>query len=385
MTASKPCTEFDDLALKAALKTRAIELGFELCGVAAAVQPPGWHPLLEWIQQGHAGRMEYIERRLPAYQHPDHVLAGTRSVVMLGMNYRTKDPADTSAGQGRFSRYSWGGTDYHDLIRKRLRSLADVIHQDRPGCRTRGVVDTAPLLERDFARLSGLGWIGKNTLLINKHQGSWLFLAGLLTDVWLPPDDPHEASHCGTCTRCLEACPTDAFPTPHVLDARRCISYLTIELRDEAVPVELRPGLGDWLFGCDICQDVCPWNRKAPVRTDGEFVPRASNDPVDLVTLLDCSPEEFRTRFDGTPLERTGRGPLLRNACYVLANQRDQRAVPALIRSLEDPDPLIRGAAAYALGQLSPDAGPAALHSRRQIEQNASVLSEIADALNASL
>ncbi|REJ79767.1 MAG: tRNA epoxyqueuosine(34) reductase QueG, partial [Planctomycetota bacterium] len=209
-----------------------------------------------------------------------------------------------------------------------------------------------PLLERDFARLAGLGWFGKNTMLINKRKGSWLFLGGLLTDLELRPDEPHETTHCGTCTRCLEACPTDAFPEPYVLDATRCISYLTIELRDRPVPEAHRPGMGDWLFGCDICQDVCPWNRKAPQSTAAEFHPSRELAPADCVSLLSLSQEEFASRFGQTPLSRPGREGILRNACIVLGNTGDQTAVTALEAALDDESPLVREAASWAIERL---------------------------------
>ena len=234
------------------------------------------------------------------------------------------------------------------------------------------MVDTAPLLERDFARAAGLGWFGKNTMLINKRQGSWLFLAGLLTDVELEPDAPHETSHCGTCTRCLEACPTQAFPEPYVLDARKCIAYLTIEL-DGPIPAALREGVGEWLFGCDICQDVCPWNKKSPVKNDAAFRPRADLNPADLISLLDLDEEAFARQFGPTALARPGRAGVLRNAAIVLGNQRDERAVPALCRSLGDADPVVRGAAAWALGQIGGAQPLEALKSRLGVEDNATV------------
>jgi epoxyqueuosine reductase len=247
------------------------------------------------------------------------VLARSRSVIMLAMNYRTADPPATEPGQGRVARYAWGTADYHDLLRGRLRKLADWLHEQRPECRTRSVVDTAPLLERDFARLAGLGWFGKNTMLINRKLGSWLFLAGLLTDLDIPPDAAHNTAHCGTCTRCLDACPTNAFPEPYVLDATRCISYLTIELR-QPIPEELQPGFGDWLFGCDVCNEVCPWNRKAPVSAEPAFQPQAGLCPADAQDFLRMTEEEFAARYGTTPLARPGWEGLRRNARVVLEN-----------------------------------------------------------------
>lgn len=340
-----------DSHLSAALKSEAHRLGFELVGIAPAVTPAGLPAFQDWLDRGFAGEMGYLERRQEAYSHPDGVLPGVRSVVMLGLNYRTAEPVDPALGEGRVSRYAWGTTDYHTVLRERLKQLAAFIKHKVPEARTRGIVDTAPLLERDFARLAGLGWFGKNTLLINKRQGSWLFLAALLTDLELEYDSPHQTSHCGTCTRCLDACPTDAFDAPFVLDARKCISYLTIELRGP-IPEPLRSGMGDWLFGCDICQDVCPWNRKAPVSEDTTFAPRTEFRPADARRLLKLSESEFQAEFVGTPLERPGRAGILRNAAIVLGNSGDQAVVPDLIEALSDAAPEVREAAAWALRQL---------------------------------
>ena len=210
-------------------------------------------------------------------------------------------------------------------------------------------VDTAPLLERDFAKLAGLGWFGKNTMLLNKRLGSFFFLAALLTDIELSPDEPHHTSHCGTCTRCLDACPTDAFVEPYVLDARKCISYLTIELRDQPIPTELRSQMGEWIFGCDVCQDVCPWNRKAPASNEPAFVAREQLHPVDLEWLLSLDEAGFEAAFAGTPMHRTGRAALLRNAAIALGNSRDMKALPVLERAQHDPEPLVREAAEWAI------------------------------------
>jgi epoxyqueuosine reductase len=241
---------------------------------------------------------------------------------------------------GRIARYA-RGPDYHDVLRERLNRLLAWVREQVPGCRGRGVVDTAPLLERDFARRAGLGWIGKNTMLINKHRGSYFFLGALLLDVELTPDEPHTASHCGTCTACLDACPTGAFTGPGWLDARRCISYLTIELRTQ-VPEDLRPGVGDWLFGCDVCQEVCPWNRNDTSQPEA----------VDAAELLSLTDEEFRRRYRGTALDRTKRRGLLRNAAIVLGNSGDPAALPALRGALADAEPLVREAAAWAIAQI---------------------------------
>lgn len=351
-------------SLESELKERASQLGFDLCGIAAAVRPEGFDWLRRWLDRGFAGEMHYFPRREAAYEHPSGVLPPVRSVVMLAMNYcvgnashipestRTRDASATKL-LGRVGSYALGSRDYHDLLRERLKSLGDFLHEQRPGCRTRACVDTAPLLERDFAKLAGLGWFGKNTMLLNKRLGSFFFLAALLTDNELSPDQPHHTSHCGTCTRCLDACPTDAFVEPYVLDARKCIAYLTIELRDQPIPTELRSPMGDWIFGCDVCQDVCPWNRKAPVSHEPAFEPRDKLNPADLEWLLSLDENGFESSFAGTPMHRTGRAALLRNAAIALGNVCDPQALPVLERASQDPEPLVREAAEWAITNLA--------------------------------
>jgi epoxyqueuosine reductase len=373
-------SEHEAAALTSAVKAEALRIGFDLVGVVSAVAPATFADFQEWLRQGFAGEMKYLGRREEAYAHPRHVMPTVRTVIMLAANYRTVEPTPAEGSSGRVSRYAWNDGDYHTLMRERLEKLAGFLHAERPGGRTRAIVDTAPLLERDFARTAGLGWFGKNTMLINKRQGSWLFLAGLLTDVELKPDAPHESSHCGTCTRCLEACPTDAFPAPHVLDARKCISYLTIELKGP-IPTELREGIGDWLFGCDICQDVCPWNKKAPHKDDVAFRPRSDLNPADLLSLLDLDEIAFERTFGQSALSRPGRAGVLRNAAIVLGNQQDERSIPALDHALCDAEPVLRGAAAWALGKINGPRAQAALKSRLAVEDNAAVLLEIQQAL----
>ena len=378
-------------SLESSLKERACELGFDLCGISAAVRPDGFEWLQRWLNQGFAGEMHYLPRREAAYEHPSGVLPVVRSVVMLGMNYHriapktegeapaeppptlrqnldevcfmSVDPnrlgGSLALPTGKVASYAWGTGDYHDVLRERSKSLADLLHEQRPGCRTRVCVDTAPLLERDFGKLAGLGWFGKDTMLINKRIGSWFFLAALLTDVELQPDEPHHTSHCGTCTRCLDACPTDAFVEPYVLDARKCISYLTIEQRDQPIPIELRTQMGDWIFGCDVCQDVCPWNRKAPSSAEQAFAPREQLHPANLEWLLSLDKAGFEAAFAGTPMHRTGRAALLRNAAIALGNSRDPHALPVLERALCDDEPLVREAAEWAITSLASRAASA--------------------------
>lgn len=426
------------------VKAAARELGFSLAGVCQASLAPGFDCLADWLAAGFAGEMSYLGNRYEAYAHPRYVLEGVRSVVMLGWEYRVDDPDRPKPGQGRVSRYAWSDTDYHELIRQRLNDLATQLSSLAPGCRVRGVVDTAPLLEREFAQLAGLGWVGKNTLLIHREIGSWFFLAALLTDLPLDPDNAWNSDHCGSCRACLDACPTQAFPAPYVLDASRCVSYLTIELRSE-VPVALREGLGDWLFGCDICQEVCPWNRHAarhrpgnvietPQETPGcqqpagtiidpagasaaidaeeataktavkgprnapweAFHARADANPIDVIALLRIDEAEFRARFRHTPLWRAKRRGLLRNAAYILGNQPTPPALDALFHGLNDPEPLVRGACAWAIGRYhGPNRPPwqsdaacavisAWLAARLELERDPAVRRELVSALNIS-
>jgi len=345
--------------LEPRIKEQARALGFELVGIAPAAPADDFDRLREWLDQGFAGEMGYMHEHAQARRHPSSILPGVRSVVMLGMNYHPADGsvAERSAakacavqGFGKVARYA-RGKDYHKILRNRLNQLLCWLQGEVPHCRGRGVVDTAPLLERDFARRAGLGWLGKNTMLLNKELGSYLFLAALLLDLELQPDPAHETSHCGTCTACLDACPTQAFVGPGVLDARRCISYLTIELKG-SIPLPLREPIADWLFGCDICQEVCPWNDKAPAGQEPAFQSDSNLESVNLVELLGLSPEEFRTRFRGTALTRAKRRGLLRNAAVILGNQGDPCALSALERALHDEEPLVREAAEWAIDRI---------------------------------
>lgn len=324
--------------------------------------------------------MRYLENRQAAYAHPSHVLDGVRSLLMLGLPYSTATPIPPQSGQARISRYAWGELDYHDVIHDKLHQLSDHARLLFPDATVRGVVDTAPLLEREFAVLAGLGWIGKHTLLLNREAGSWMFLAALLLDQPLVHDSPWQHDYCGTCTACLDACPTQAFPQPYVLDARRCISYLTIELR-EPIPEPLRAGIGDWLFGCDICQDVCPWNRRVPPSNDPAFHPRSDLNPLDLAPLFLWTDADFRQHFRTTPLWRAKRRGILRNAAIVLGNQRTLEAIPSLTHALTDPEPLVRGAAAWALGQIQSPQATLALTNRLPQELDSQVRSEIEKAI----
>lgn len=379
-------------ALSEAVRACASAQGLELTGIAPAVTPAGYHRLLEWLDAGMHGEMGWMESRREARRHPSAVMPPVRSLVICALNYhhepepRSGAGTDTDSGSGsgsgaRVSRYAWGRGDYHQVLRERLQPVAAVIRERSPGSKTRIVTDTAPLLERDFGRLAGLGWFGKNTMLISRRIGSWFFLGAILTDAVLESDRAEESTWCGTCTRCLDACPTQAFPSPGVLDARRCISYLTIELRHSPVPLELRAGIGEWLFGCDVCQEVCPWNRFAPSVAAEEFRPLPERNPADCQRLLGMSRAEFEAEFGGSPLERPGYGGLRRNAAIVLGNLGDERAVGVLGRALQDEEFLVRGAAAWALGRIGGATAKELLSERVSVEQDASVQEELETAL----
>jgi epoxyqueuosine reductase len=363
------------------IKQRARQLGFAQAGVCPAVASPGYDRFREWLDAGYAGRMSYLSDRAEAYRSPSGVLEGARSVVMLAMNYSIGGARRPALGEGRVSRYAWGEADYHDVLHSRLKELCGFVRQREPEAKVRGVVDTAPLLEREFAQLAGLGWIGKNTLLLNRQHGSWFFLAALLTDLELAYDWPHEVDHCGTCRACLDACPTGAFVAPYVLDATRCISYLTIELR-EAIPRELRPQVGDWLYGCDVCQDVCPWNHRAPQSDEPAFAPREDLNPIDARALFDLDDEAFRRRFRRTPMWRAKRRGLLRNAAIVLGNRPAEESLGALKRGLADEEPLVRAACSWALGRFGSSTACELLAARQTVESDEAVRAEIAHAFS---
>jgi epoxyqueuosine reductase len=339
-------------ALEQRIKEQARRLGFDLVGIAAATEAETYGTFKDWLTKGWAGDMRYLERQAPARRHPESILPGVRSVVMVGVNYKppeTDEPQLTEL-MGRVARYA-RGADYHDVLWGRLDDLLSFVREQVPTCQGRGVVDTAPLLERDFARRAGLGWFGKNTMLLSKHFGSYFFIGALLLDLALQPDAPHEAQHCGTCTACLDACPTAALPAPGQLDARRCISYLTIELRGPIEPA-LREPLGDWVFGCDVCQEVCPWNRKAPPAAEPTFRQEHATGDLDLESLLKLDEKTFRERFRHTPFWRPRRAGMLRNAALVLGNRGDPAALPALEKAALDADEVVSEAARWAIAAI---------------------------------
>ena len=336
-------------------ETRA--LGFDLAGVS----PAGDFLELEYfpifVDSGHAGDMRYLEARTEAGELKRaslrRVAPWAKSVIVCALNYNTAHPYSTQTkdpAQGWISRYAWGQADYHDVIMPKLRALEAKLHEYAGECRVWSYVDTGPLVERVFAKYAGIGWIGKNTCVINQQLGSWLFLGVVLTSLALEPSLP-APDRCGTCTRCLDACPTDAFVGPYKLDASRCISYLTIEKRG-TLPEELREGMGRHVFGCDICQDVCPWNRHAAITTATEFQPRPGLVNPDLEWLARMSLDEFRSTFRGSPIKRTKLSGLRRNSIIAMGNSGDPRFLPLLKELTADPDPVIAEHSQWALKRL---------------------------------
>jgi epoxyqueuosine reductase len=299
--------------LTESVKALAREVGFDLVTAGPAGPPEHGPALRRWLEVGHAGTMGYLERRLEERLDPARVLPGARSVLCVALNYYQGEAADPSWRP--VARYAWG-RDYHDVIGPRLERLAGYL-AEAAGARSRGYVDTGPVLERDLAARAGLGWVGKNTMLLHPRLGSWFFIGVLLTTAELTHDQPL-ADRCGTCRACLDACPTGAFVAPYVLDARRCVSYLTIEHRGDIDP-EFHAGMTGWQFGCDVCQDVCPWNRKVPVTTATDFQPRAAYPRADAMMGMDD--DSLRRRFQGTPLLRAKAAGLRRNAAIYRGNQ----------------------------------------------------------------
>jgi len=367
---------------KQALLAQARAVGFELAGIAAATAAETRAAYEEWLAAGHAGEMQYLGRDPARRADPRLAWAETASVLVVGLNYHTWEPPPElrwDPGRGQLARYALGD-DYHDVLADKLRGLlAWAQETGGPEVQGRCYVDTGPLLERDLAARAGLGWFGKNTMLLNRREGSYFFLGALLLNVELEPDSAGSA-HCGSCTRCLEACPTGALLSPYVLDARRCISYLTIELRGP-IPRELRPLVGNWIFGCDICQEVCPWNRKAAPGAEARLAPRAGLQAPELIPLLDITQEEFSLLFRKSPVKRTKRRGFLRNVCVALGNSGDPGAVPALLRALQHEEPLVRGHAAWALGRLGGAAARAGLQEAAATEGDAWVAEEAREAL----
>ena len=410
--------------LTQAIKAKARRLGFDLVGVTTPDPPPHVEAFQRWLDVGRQGEMAYLEseRSRQRRADPRQILPECRSILVLAARYptpsveapagvpggllplpapspnigrgagdgggavRATEPQPKVALTGRVAAYAWGA-DYHNVLVERLRLLVEFIQAQvgRP-VPNRYYTDTGPVLERDLAQRAGLGWIGKNTCLINPQLGSYFLLAELLLGLDLEPDQPFVADRCGSCTRCLEACPTTCILPDRTLDARRCISYLTIELKGP-LPSDLRPQMEDWVFGCDICQQVCPWNLRFAPSPDAPpaIRPLAALPGLpkpDLIDELSLAPQAFNRKFKGSPVQRARRRGYLRNVTVALGNRRDRRAVPALSKSLTgDPEPLVRSHAAWALGQIGGESARRALLEAKEEEKETSVLADIESSL----
>jgi epoxyqueuosine reductase len=382
-----PLSEGSPARLEDRLKARARDLGAGAVGIARVDEESvalDGRRLRRWLASGFAADLSYMSRGPARRSDPRLTLPGARSVIALAFDYAfpSRDAEDearrAATGAARLARYA-RGRDYHRVVPKRLRALLEWLCEERPGTQGRAYVDTGPVLERAWAARAGVGWTGKHTLALRADGGSWFVLGVLITDCPLAPDEPLE-DRCGRCTRCLDACPTGAIVAPYQVDARRCISYLTIE-RQGAIPLEFRRAIGERVFGCDDCQDACPWNALAAESPIADFRPRGDLLERPLVSWLDLDEAAFAERFRGTALARAKRHGFLRNVCVALGNRGDASAVPRLARVLrEDPSPLVRGHAAWALGRLGGEAARDALHAALA-DPEASVRDEARQAL----
>jgi epoxyqueuosine reductase len=342
-------TQPDSIAAR--VRDAALAAGFDMVGIAAADAPDVLSAFARWVAAGHAGELAYLTTQVEKRSALRNAFPWARSVVCVALQYDTGHPYSTeaAAGRGWISRYAWGD-DYHDVMKAGLTRMLDALRAELGPFEARSYVDTGPIVERAYAAAAGIGAWGKNTCLLHPEHGSWFFLGEAVTDLELPPDAPR-ADMCGSCSACLEACPTGALPAPFVLDATRCISYLTIELKG-AIPEERRAGLGRHVFGCDICQDVCPWNRKRRARGGPAFEPRAGLMAPDLAQLAGLDADGFRARFRRSPVKRAKRRGLLRNVAVALGNAADPGGRPVLERLAADADPVVAAHARWALARL---------------------------------
>ena len=370
-----------ETALSAQIKEAAQRLGFELVGISPMRPAPHEQSFAQWLREGLAGNLDYMQRTESLRRDPRELVPWAVSIISVAMNYYSgySRPVESSESRGWISRYAWGD-DYHNLMKGKLEALLENIGQFHDGnIQGKAFVDSGPVLERDFAGIAGLGWIGKNTHLISPKKGSWFFLGELFVDLPLAYDRPIR-DRCGRCDLCLKACPTGAFVGPYVLDARRCISYLTIELKDW-MPRSLRPLVGNHIFGCDICQEVCPYNVKALPTAEIAFQPRSGLHAPELIAFLSLSEAEFRQRFRASPILRAKRRGFLRNVAVALGNLKALDAVPALIRSLDDEESVVRGHVAWALGQIGAQTALDPLRFRLRAENDADVQEELREAI----
>ena len=334
---------------KAELLRRAAAIGFDSCRIAPAAAPRHREQFHAWLESGFAAEMDWIGRGAEKRSDPQKVLPSARSVIVLALNYWQGEEEKEAGGRenGRIARYAWGD-DYHELMEKKLRELDSFLTS--AGGQQKFYVDTGPVLERDFAAEAGIGWHGKSTMLLNRQLGTWFFLAEIFTTLELPFDPP-QVARCGSCTRCIDVCPTGAITAPHQLDSRRCISYLTIELKG-SIPLELRPMIGDRIYGCDDCLDACPWNRFAQVSREAAFSARPAVTQMRLRDFLALDEEQFRNMFRGSPIRRVKRRGFLRNVCVALGNVGTREDLPALVNAARDQEPLVAEHAVWAIEQI---------------------------------
>ena len=372
------------------IKIKAQELGFGLVGVTTPEQPAHLDVYEDWIKAGHHGEMGYLDtaRAIKGRADPRLLLPECQSILVLGMPYSNPKTATSRAPEagpkGRVAAYAWGD-DYHDVLKATLKELVTYIEKlCGVPVPNRWYTDTGPILESELAQRAGLGWIGKNSLLINPSQGSYFLLAEILLGIELEADQAIVNDYCGSCTRCIDACPTDCILPNRTLDAKRCISYLSIELKD-VIPADTRPMMENWVFGCDICQEVCPWNiRFAPGQGHDEFEPREGIRSIELEKELELSPSDFNKKFKGSPVKRTKRRGYLRNVAVALGNAGQTRSVPALKRALlNDDEKLIRGHSAWALGEIGGTEAKASLDEAEEMEEDPWVKEEISSAQNS--
>lgn len=374
-------TMSDRKQLTKALKKEAKRLGFSLVGVTTPDPPDHLDFYQGWLLEGHHADMAWMatDRALERRADPKKILPECQSILALGMPYPYPEGRK---GDGKISSYAWH-ENYHQVLTEKMRHLVIFIEEQvEKEIPNRWYTDTGPILERELAKRAGLGWFGKNTTLINPDQGSFFFLAEIFLGIALEPDSPFNSEHCGTCTRCIEACPTGSLKEPYTLDANLCISYLTIEL-DDFVPRELRPQMEGWIFGCDICQAVCPWNEKfaADNWILEEFRRRPETSEIKLEEEIQLSEEDFREKFRDSAVKRTKRRGYLRNVAIALGNKGDKDAVPVLCDALEDKEPLVRGHAAWALGRIGGEEAALSLQAAMEKEDHPQVMEEMADAL----
>ncbi len=372
--------------LTSLIKEKALDTGFDLVAVSAVGKFPENQFYKEWLSRGYAGKMGYLEKNSAKREDITGVLPGAKSIICCAVNYNTDYPYSTELDdidRGWISRYAWGD-DYHGSVLDMLKSLNEYCREICPDSfNSKFYVDTGPVMEKVYSKYSGIGWIGKNTCLINQGAGSWLFLGEIITNMELEYDS-EAPDRCGTCTRCIDACPTDAIVEPYVLDATKCISYLTIELKD-SIPTELREGMENNIYGCDICQDVCPWNskdnREASITDAPEYQPREGLVSPKLTDIAGMTPDRFREVFSKSPIKRTKRRGLIRNALIAIGNSGNTGFAADVKNALTDEEPLIRAAAVWALWKLLGDEAKQQLSLMLARETDSIVISEIEDIL----